>query len=1057
MRKAKKINYDGNIKKIYHIADIHIRNLKRHTEYREVFERLYQYISDTKTEDSIIVLAGDIVHAKTDMTPEVVEMTQTFLKRLSDMLPTILIPGNHDANLNNQSRLDALSPIVNALSHPNLHYLKDSGVWKMGGISFSHSSIFSETKGIIPASEVRGDYKIALYHAPVDKVKTEHGFQIENKNVNVESFDGYDLVLLGDIHVPNQSLNSEGTIKYCGSTIMQNHSEAKYPEHGILVWDVESKKSEFVPIHNDYGYVTIDVEDGKVVGNPNIPNKPRMRVRVKDTTQSELKKVLAKIRVGRKVQEVSIQKVITDKKDYSGGSHIILQNVRDVGFQNKLIEDFLSDRYVIGDEQLDVIRNINNEINQKLGTSVGMKNIIWKPKTFEFSNMFSYGPNNAIDFSQMKGAYGIFAPNASGKSSLWDALSFCIYDKCSRTSKAIDVLNYSKSQFDCKFNFEIEGVDYFIERIAKKSPKRGTVKVDVNFYRINEDGSTESLNGEERRDTNSMIRQYVGSYDDFILTAMSNQSNSGGFIEKSQKERKELLAQFLDMDVFEQLYQVANEEIKELSALLKDYKNQNFTEKLSEAEESLIENKKKVGETQTLLDEYTQRRVKVGYRIENLLSELISVDSTVINTDNLLKIKENLQSELVSKETECNGYQQSLDDLNSKLKEAQSKFDRYDLVDLKENHLKYEMYVGQLQTIQIEVDELDREIEHKKKHLDGIGSLTFDDGCEHCVKNKNTPFAQQAQSLEKEIRELALIRITRSGEYDNASMGKAKHDVNDILLEVQKLKVEIDGYKDKIEKLELQNKSCNLELSELKNKIEKVEGDIKKSIEQKESVEHNTKIQKEIDKYKENLKEIEDLVYETNDTLIDVSGEAKIAENTIKTINESITKLANMETKYEGYEYYLQCVKRDGIPYELISDILPKLEVEINNILQPLVDFQILLNTDGKNINSYIAYGDEEFWPLELTSGMEKFISSVAIRTALINVSNLPRPNFIAIDEGFGSLDSDNFNSLYLLFDYLKNQFDFIVTISHIDKTRDMVDQIIDITKVGGFSSIRYL
>jgi hypothetical protein len=89
-----------------------------------------------------------------------------------------------------------------------------------------------------------------------------------------------------------------------------------------------------------------------------------------------------------------------------------------------------------------------------------------------------------------------------------------------------------------------------------------------------------------------------------------------------------------------------------------------------------------------------------------------------------------------------------------------------------------------------------------------------------------------------------------------------------------------------------------------------------------------------------------------------------------------------MERKYEGYEYYLKCVKRDGIPYELISDVLPKLEVEINNILQPIVDFQILLNTDGKNINSYIAYGDEEFWPLELTSGMEKFISSVAIRTA---------------------------------------------------------------------------
>ena len=1057
MRKSKKINYDGNIKKIYHLADVHIRNLKRHKEYREVFSHLYEYISSTMDDKSIIVVAGDIVHAKTDMTPEVIEMTQTFLKSLADMLPTIIIPGNHDANLNNHSRLDALSPIVNALNHPNLHYLKDDGVWKMGGISFSHSSIFSESKGIIPSEEVSGDYKIALYHAPVDRVKTEYGFEIENKNVNVESFDGYDLVLLGDIHVPNQSLNSEGTIKYCGSTIMQNHSEAKYPEHGILVWDIDSKKSEFVPIHNDYGYVTVDVDDGKVVGNPNIPNKPRMRVRVKDTSQSQLKKILASIRVGRKVQEVTIQKVITDTKDYSGGSNIILQNVRDVGFQNKLIEDFLSDRYVVGEEHLDVIRGINSDINTKLGTSVGMKNIIWKPKTFEFSNMFSYGSSNIIDFSQMKGAYGVFAPNASGKSSLWDALSFCIYDKCSRTSKAADVLNYSKLNFNCKFNFEINGVDYYIERVGKKSPKRGTVKVDVNFYRINEDGSTESLNGEERRDTNSIIRQYVGSYDDFILTAMSNQSNSGGFIEKSQKERKELLAQFLDMDVFEQLYQVANEEIKELSALLKDYKNQNFTEKLSEAEESLIENKKKVTETQSILDEYTQRRIKVGIHIEQLLSKLISVDTSVIDTDNLIKIKEELEENANIKATECNGYVDTLVDLESKLNKSKSQFDTYDLIDLKEKHLKYELYSNRLIDIQSQIDELDREIEHKKKHLDGIGSLTFDDGCDHCVKNKNTPFAQQAQSLEKEIKESSLIRLTRSTEYDEASVNKAKYDVTQLLSDIQKLKTESDGYVNQIEKVELQTKSCNLELTELQNKIDKVESDIQKSIEQKVSVEHNVEIQNEIDKYKENLKEIEDLIYDTNNALIDVSGEVKIAENIIKTVNDSIDKLEGMETKYEGYEYYLQCVKRDGIPYELISEVLPKLEIEINNILQPLVDFEILLNTDGKNINSYIAYGEEEYWPLELTSGMEKFISSVAIRTALTNVSNLPRPNFIAIDEGFGSLDSDNFNSLYLLFDYLKNQFDFIVTISHIDKTRDMVDQIIDITKIGGFSSIRYL
>ena len=72
MRKSKRIGNDWPIKKIYHIADVHIRNLKRHKEYREVFENLYDYIHKTKTHDSVIVLCVDIVHAKTDMTPEVI-------------------------------------------------------------------------------------------------------------------------------------------------------------------------------------------------------------------------------------------------------------------------------------------------------------------------------------------------------------------------------------------------------------------------------------------------------------------------------------------------------------------------------------------------------------------------------------------------------------------------------------------------------------------------------------------------------------------------------------------------------------------------------------------------------------------------------------------------------------------------------------------------------------------------------------------------------------------------------------------------------------------------
>jgi len=100
-----------------------------------------------------------------------------------------------------------------------------------------------------------------------------------------------------------------------------------------------------------------------------------------------------------------------------------------------------------------------------------VRNIQWFPKSFEFSNMFSYGENNKIDFSTLDGITGLFASNASGKSSIFDALSFCIFDKCSRTYKADQILNNNKNDFSCKFNFEIDGVDYYIHKVGIKQNK----------------------------------------------------------------------------------------------------------------------------------------------------------------------------------------------------------------------------------------------------------------------------------------------------------------------------------------------------------------------------------------------------------------------------------------------------------------------------------------------------------------------------------------------------------------------------------------------------------
>ena len=52
---------------------------------------------------------------------------------------------------------------------------------------------------------------------------------------------------------------------------------------------------------------------------------------------------------------------------------------------------------------------------------------------------------------------------------------------------------------------------------------------------------------------------------------MSVQNNNTGFIDQSQVEKKDLLSQFLDITVFEELYHLANEEIKEVQILLKNF------------------------------------------------------------------------------------------------------------------------------------------------------------------------------------------------------------------------------------------------------------------------------------------------------------------------------------------------------------------------------------------------------------------------------------------------------------------------------------------------------
>jgi DNA repair exonuclease SbcCD ATPase subunit len=1044
------------LKKIFHIADVHIRNIKRHKEYRLVFDKMFQEIRKRGTDDSLIYLAGDIAHAKLEMSPELIKEISWLFTECSKHCPTILIAGNHDCNMNNTDRLDVLTPIVAALNLPNFYYLKDTQVWNYGGVGFSVFSIFDNKDNWPKADDIDTKTKIALFHGPVDHSQTDVGYVVSSRHFTVDMFDGYDLALLGDIHKRQEMISPAGCkVVYAGSLIQQSFGES-VSGHGFLIWNLDNLTYEAIDIPNDYGYYTLNVDDGIVPDVDDMPKHAHLRVKLSNTDSTITKKVVMEIKRKYKIKDFSIIRTDSISKIKTGdrGSKLDFDDVGDINYQNSLINDYLTRMLPhLTDDELNKIETINTEINGRISTDDVQRNIFWKPIRFEFSNMFSYGEDNKIDFTKINGLTGLFAPNASGKSSLFDAISFCLYDKCSRAFKATNILNNRKSTFWCQLDFEINGVSYSIRREARKVNKGKNVKVDVQFWRVI-DGQSESLNGTERRDTNAVIEQYVGRYEDFVLTSLSLQGNNALFIDKSQSERKELLAQFMGLNIFDKLYDAAADDIKEVTVLIKNFKRTDFTSELNDKVLELKENEKLVSDLENDISIISDKKDKIIEEIVSLNKQLANVN-VMHDIDKLISKKEDLLSELTVLDGQQENKNKELENLQnnsaelSKIIDASKTFNGIDVDDAKK---QLDTCKEEIVSVNHNIQLLKQSITLNKQKLSHLEKHEYDPNCKYCMNNV---FVKDAISTKEKVNDdqTKLERLLTDLEILKSNYENIK-SIEIIWKEYNENKIKQTKINNLVQKIEQELKTIKVKNDLYQHQLETINENIKRYYINEETINKNKEIENSLLKIEKNKIELDAILKSKQSELSKINSKIGTVKSYINSCKEKIKEVKDLEEKYHLYECYMDSIKKDGIPYELISKALPIIESEVNNILGQVVDFNIIMDVDGKNINSKIVYDDQE-WALEMCSGMEKFISGLAIRVALINICNLPRPNFLVIDEGFGSLDSDNISSLFMMMQYLKTQFDFIWIISHLDQMRDMVDGIIEIKKIGGYSSIR--
>ena len=197
--------------KIAHISDTHVKLNKFHKEYREVFSKIYSTIKEQKVD--YVIHTGDLFHNKLALSPEAVNLAAEFLQNLANIAPTYIIAGNHDANLSNSDRMDAITPVVNLLNHKQLFYLKKSGETKLkDNFTLNVLSVFDEEGWVKPSDP--DAVNIALYHGSVNGVKTDTGFVLEKADHDISIFKGHDYAFLGDIHKTNQTLDTDGRIRY---------------------------------------------------------------------------------------------------------------------------------------------------------------------------------------------------------------------------------------------------------------------------------------------------------------------------------------------------------------------------------------------------------------------------------------------------------------------------------------------------------------------------------------------------------------------------------------------------------------------------------------------------------------------------------------------------------------------------------------------------------------------------------------------------------------------------------------------------------------------------
>ena len=711
--------------------------------------------------------------------------------------------------------------------------------------------------------------------------------------------------------------------------------------------------------------------------------------------------------------------------------------VLDENYQKQLIESYLKNHDI--DVPMDYLMRLDNTVNVELEDYKETTNRYkkFKIKEIQFSNFLSFGESNRIVFTDKLGITSIVSnpPNFGGKTTMTvDLLLFLFFGVTSKTEKMEEVFNKftDDDTVVVKGVVEIEGDNYVIKRtINRKRGKSGdfTCKGELDFYQVLPKGGVKQLNGEQRKFTDELIKTYVGSYDDFLITILTTGDNLDDLIKTKPTERGRILTKFIGLEFFREKEKIAKKKHQEWKEKSKLYHNnsqdiyskiEEENQKIKNNEEFIINLNASLSEKLATLKSFDEERDRLNsIRINNVDTELYKIDESAIlsgitKVEGLIEDKKKEITELkVSNPTPTEQF-----DIDS-----------------------YSNYVVSLQENTEKEIELRMEISHLENT---IRNLKEGEICQSC----NRPL--EGVDHKKEIS-------------DNEKKLKTKNTAySKVLKEIENLKTIIENYNklkavwDDYNKTELLLENKEMELTTFYGSLERGKDKLKQYQLAKEALEKNKIIDTDLQRLKfkteEETNNKDSLMLQINSLKKDI----ELSETKISDYNTLITELKREEVVDKIFRVYLDVYGKNGISKMVLSTMIPLINSHLKILLSDTCDFDLEMRMNDKS--------EVEFWmidcesgiekPLSAGSGYEKTVSSLALRCVLSKVCSLPKPNIIVFDEVTGKVSNENLDRLGMFFEKLKSLFEHIWVISHNPYVQDWADHTVRVEKINNISNI---